>query len=75
VIGWTPIDPGFGVGGGGGSTLPIPPGNWVPADPSWGIPEGSGDCNCGKLKRALWFYIFDPGDFAKPVPPAEPAPK
>lgn len=75
VIGWTPIDPGFGVGGGGGSTLPIPPGQWVPTDPDYGIPEGSGDCNCGKPKPPLWFYVFDPGDLAKPVPPAEAAPK
>ena len=79
VIGWEPIDPGYGVGGGGGGTLPAPPpGQWVPTDPDYGIEEG--ECHCGgDHKLARWFFVFDPGDLTKPVPvppaPPKPTPK
>ena len=68
VIGWIPVDPGFGVGGGGGGTLPVPPGAWVPVDPDWGVPPG--ECHCGdKPHPPIWAFIPTPPDFSKPAKP------
>jgi hypothetical protein len=56
IWGFRPVDPGWGVGGGGGAPLPGNelPGHWVPIDGDYGKPEGP--CG-GHTPKHVWVWI------------------